>query len=242
MKKHLNRNSLTSVSYIHASVFTNTRVGWFFTILHSALLWIKHLKSAKLPWHHNMKLSFWSLSLFFVHTPLWAHIWMVSSLKSHLLCPIGSGSDSVTDWPKVKKTTPCVAHLRKRLGPSKFSLPKIDGNGQSLQHFMNIQIFWVIFWESQIGSIPLWYFHFPALYLYLISSLWAIWADLVLSLGKYLPFHCQKDLTLPSHKAFKFWDWFDFDNEPDGFGKDTRVTLCSVFYQRISSFHQATGK
>ena len=84
----------------------------------------------------------------------------------------------------------------KRLGPSKFSSPKIDGNGQSLQHFMNIQIIWVIFWESQIGSIPLWYFHFTALYLYLISSLGAIWADLILSLGKYLPFHCQKDLTL----------------------------------------------
>ena len=193
-----------------------------------------------------MKLSFWPLSFFgvFVPTSLWTHVWMVSSLKSHLVCPISEVAVTLTltDWAKVKNPTPCVAHLKKRLRPSKFSSPKIDGNGQSLQHFMNIQIIWVIFWESQIGSIPLWYFHFTELYLYLISSLWAIWADLVLSLGKYLPFHCQKDLTLPSHKAFKFWDWFDFDNEPDGFGKDTRVTLCSVFYQRISSFHQATGK
>ena len=238
MKKHLNRNSLTSVSYIHASVFTNTRVGWFSTILHSALLQIKHLKSAKLPWHLHMKLSVWSLFFVFLsiheHMPEWSQ---VSNVNVQFL-----KWQWLSDWPKVNKITPCMAHLRKRLGPSKFSSPKIDGNGQSLQHFMNIQIFWVIFWESQIGSIPLWYFHFTALYLYLISSLWAIWADLVLSLGKYLPFHCQKDLTLPSHKAFKFWDWFDFDNEPDGFGKDTRVTLCSVFYQRIPSFDQAAGK
>ena len=53
---------------------------------------------------------------------------------------------------------------------------------------VNIQIIHlgVIFWESQIASIPFWYFHFAALYLYLISSLGAIWADLILSLGKYL--------------------------------------------------------
>ena len=59
---------------------------------------LKHRKSAKLPWHHNMKLSFWSLSFFgvFVPTSLWTHVWMVSSLKSHLLCI--DSKVAVTDW------------------------------------------------------------------------------------------------------------------------------------------------
>ena len=44
---------------------------------------IKHRKSAKLPWHHNIILSFCP----FVFTSLWSNVWRISRLKSHSLCP-----------------------------------------------------------------------------------------------------------------------------------------------------------
>ena len=53
----------------------------------------KHRKSAKLPCHHNIKLSFWSLPVcLFAFLPfcllfnhLWSTVWRVLSLKSHSL-------------------------------------------------------------------------------------------------------------------------------------------------------------
>ena len=45
----------------------------------------KHQKSAKLPWHHNIKLFFFSSFNFYFC--LWSNIWRVSSLKNQYFCP-----------------------------------------------------------------------------------------------------------------------------------------------------------
>ena len=89
------RELITSLPKVNTNTFSNVQMCLEQVEFKSSLAGFKHLKSAKLPWHHYMELFFFPfvfLSLFclvdsclFVLTSLWSNVSRVSSLKSHSL-------------------------------------------------------------------------------------------------------------------------------------------------------------
>ena len=72
---------------------------------------IKHRKSAKLPWHHNIKLSLFVFLSFCVHITLIKCLKDLKAQKSLFVSKVLSGTDWLTDPPRVGIELPAQLKL-----------------------------------------------------------------------------------------------------------------------------------
>ena len=77
----------------------------------------KHRKSAKLPWHHNIKLSF----CLFVKTLFWSNVWRVSSLWVTLCVQIKDSVSKIFTFCLLFVVCPQAWH-HKKIGYFRYSI------------------------------------------------------------------------------------------------------------------------